>query len=271
MRAHQIMTKYVTTVTPHTSIEDAANIMLRCHLSGVPVVNDDGSLVGIVSESDFLRRSEIGTERKRSPLLRFFAGAGKLAAEFVHERGRKIEDVMTRDPVTVNEQAPLSELVELMEKHGIKRVPVMSGKVLVGIMSPVQIYCKPLPASRTKFRTQRPTTITFAGASSIPWKRTIGVRCGSVSSCATASCISAVLLPRSVQGRRPSSARRTSRASKRCTTTCAGSNRCREFIWNRQKMLRWRRPVDLRPAPPLKPQDKEIAVPRCERVLVCTS
>ena len=65
MRAHQIMTKFVTTVTPHTSIEAAANIMLRCHLSGLPVVNDDGSLVGIVSESDFLRRSEIGTGRKR--------------------------------------------------------------------------------------------------------------------------------------------------------------------------------------------------------------
>jgi len=75
MRAHQIMTKYVTTVTPHTSIREAANILLRCHLSGVPVVNDDGSLIGIVSESDFLRRGEIGTERKRSALLQFFAGA----------------------------------------------------------------------------------------------------------------------------------------------------------------------------------------------------
>lgn len=135
MRAHQIMTKYVTTVTPHTSIEDAANIMLRCHVSGVPVVDDDGALVGIVSESDFLRRSEIGTERKRSPLLRFFAGAGKLATEFVHERGRKVEDVMTRDPITVNEQTPLSDLVELMEKHGIKRLPVMSGRILVGIVT----------------------------------------------------------------------------------------------------------------------------------------
>ncbi len=135
MRAHQIMTKYVTTVTPHTSIQDAANIMLRCHLSGLPVVNDDGSLVGIVSESDFLRRSEIGTERKRSPLLRFFAGAGTLADEFVHQRGRKVEDVMTRDPVTVDEQTPLSELVDLMEKHGIKRLPVMSGKVMVGIVT----------------------------------------------------------------------------------------------------------------------------------------
>lgn len=135
MRAHQIMTKYVTTVTPHTSIQDAANIMLRCHVSGVPVVNDDGTLVGIVSESDFLRRSEIGTERKRSPLLRFFAGTGKLATEFVHERGRKVDDVMTPDPVTVNEQTPLGELVEIMEKRGIKRLPVMSGKVLVGIVT----------------------------------------------------------------------------------------------------------------------------------------
>jgi CBS domain-containing protein len=135
MRAHQIMTKYITTVTPHTSIEDAANIMLRCHLSGIPVVNDDGSLVGIVSESDFLRRSEIGTERKRSPLLRFFAGTGKLATEFVHQRGRKVEDVMTPDPITVNEQTPLSDLVELMEKRGIRRLPVMSGRVLVGIVT----------------------------------------------------------------------------------------------------------------------------------------
>lgn len=135
MRAHQIMTKYVTTVTPHTTIEDAANIMLRCHLSGVPVVNDEGSLVGIVSESDFLRRTEIGTERKRPAFLQFFASAGKLAADFVHERGRKVEDIMTRDPVTVTEQTPLSELVELMEKRGIKRLPVLSGKVMVGIVT----------------------------------------------------------------------------------------------------------------------------------------
>ena len=135
MRAHQIMTKYVTTVTPHTTIEDAANIMLRCHLSGVPVVNDEGSLVGIVSESDFLRRTEIGTERKRRAFLQFFTSAGKLAADFVHERGRKVEDIMTRDPVTVTEQTPLNELVELMEKRGIKRLPVLSGKVMVGIVT----------------------------------------------------------------------------------------------------------------------------------------
>jgi len=134
MRAHQIMTKNVITVTPRTSIEDAANIMLRNHISGLPVV-EDGKLAGIVSESDFLRRAEIGTGRKRSPFLQFLLGSGRAAADFVHERGRKIEDVMTLDPVTVEEEAPLEELVRLMEKKDIKRLPVMRGKDLVGIVT----------------------------------------------------------------------------------------------------------------------------------------
>ena len=66
MRSHQVMTKDCITVTPHTSIEDAAKIMLQNHISGLPVVDDDGTLVGVVSESDFLRRYEIGTGKKRS-------------------------------------------------------------------------------------------------------------------------------------------------------------------------------------------------------------
>jgi CBS domain-containing protein len=135
MRAHQIMTKDVITAGPHASILDAANIMLRCHLSGLPVLDEQGGLVGIVSESDFLRRGEIGTGRKRSAVLRFFAGAGGAAADFVHERGRKVEDVMTRDVITVDEQTPLDELVRLMEKNGIKRLPVMNGRNLVGIVT----------------------------------------------------------------------------------------------------------------------------------------
>ena len=135
MRAHQIMTKDVITVTPHTSIEDAAKIMLRTHISGLPVLDDAGKLVGIVSESDFLRRSEIGTGRKRPAWLQFLIGPGRAAADFVHERGRKIEDVMTENPVTVGEETPLEDLVRLMEKKGIKRLPVMSGNKLVGIVT----------------------------------------------------------------------------------------------------------------------------------------
>ncbi len=135
MRAHQIMTKDVITVTPHTTIETAAKIMLRTHISGLPVLDDAGNLVGIVSQSDFLRRNEIGTGRKRPSWLQFLIGQGKAAAEFVHERGRKVEDVMTTEPVTVTEDTPLEELVSLMEKKGIKRLPVMSGDVLKGIVT----------------------------------------------------------------------------------------------------------------------------------------
>ena len=135
MRAHQIMTKDVITVTPHTSIEEAARIMLRMHISGLPVLDDAGKLVGIVSESDFLRRSEIGTGRKRPAWLQFLIGPERAATDFVHERGRKVEDVMTKDPVTVSEETPLEELVRLMEKRGIKRLPVMSASRLIGIVT----------------------------------------------------------------------------------------------------------------------------------------
>jgi CBS domain-containing protein len=135
MRAHHIMTRDVITVTPHTSIEDAARIMLRIRISGLPVLNDAGRLVGIVSQSDFLRRSEIGTGRKRPAWLQFLTGPGKAAADFVRERGRKVEDVMTEDPITVDEETPLEDLVRLMERKGIKRLPVMSGNTLKGIVT----------------------------------------------------------------------------------------------------------------------------------------
>jgi CBS domain-containing protein len=135
MRAHHIMTKDVITVTPHTSIEDAAKIMLRTHISGLPVLDDAGKLVGMVSESDFLRRSEIGTGRKRPAWLQFLIGTGRAATDFVHERGRKVEDVMTENPITVDEDIPLEKLVRLMEKKGIKRLPVMSGNTIKGIVT----------------------------------------------------------------------------------------------------------------------------------------
>lgn len=135
MRAHQIMTKDCIAVTPHTTIEEAAKIMLKTHISGLPVMDDAGNLVGIVSESDFLRRNEIGTGRKRPTWLQFLLGPAKAASEFVQERGRKVEDVMTQDPITVSEETPLDELVRLMEKNDIKRLPVMSAKILKGIVT----------------------------------------------------------------------------------------------------------------------------------------
>lgn len=135
MRARHIMTKDVVAVTPHTTIEQAARIMLQMHISGLPVIDDAGNLVGMVSESDFLRRSEIGTGRRHAAWLKFFIGPARAAADFVHERGRKVADVMTKQVVSVQEDADLAGLVDLMEKNGIKRVPVMRGKAPVGIVT----------------------------------------------------------------------------------------------------------------------------------------
>lgn len=135
MRAHQIMTRQVVTVRPEATIVEAAGTMLQKHISGLPVVDAAGKLVGIVSEGDFIRRSEIGTQRKRGGFLKFLLGPGTSAAEFVQAQGRKVGDVMTREPLTVTEDTPLEEIVQLMEKNHVKRLPVMRGAEIVGIVS----------------------------------------------------------------------------------------------------------------------------------------
>jgi CBS domain-containing protein len=135
MRAHQVMTRPVVTVTPETTIVEAAKAMLRRHISGLPVVNAAGKLVGIVSEGDFIRRAEIGTRRKRGNLLKLILGPGKSAADFVHEHGRKIAEIMTPAPLTITEDTALDEIVQLMENRNVKRLPVMRGDQIVGIVS----------------------------------------------------------------------------------------------------------------------------------------
>lgn len=135
MRAHQIMTRTVITVSPETTIAEAANTMLQKHVSGLPVVDVSGKLVGIVSEGDFIRRSEIGTQRKRGRFLKFILGPGTAAADFVHEHGSKVAEIMTTEPVTITEDIPLEEIVRLMENNNVKRLPVMRGDKIVGIVS----------------------------------------------------------------------------------------------------------------------------------------
>lgn len=135
MRAHQIMTRKVVFVTPEHSVFQAANLMLRHQVSGLPVVDQTGVVVGIVSEGDFLRRSEIATPRKHNRLLNFIFGRGDAAEDYVRENGRKIFEVMTPTPITVSEDASLAEIVTVMERNHIKRVPVVSNGKLIGIVS----------------------------------------------------------------------------------------------------------------------------------------
>jgi CBS domain-containing protein len=134
MKARDIMTHCVISVSPNATILQAARTMLRHRISGLPVVDAD-TLVGILSEGDFLRRRETRTERRRSRWLEFLMGPGKIAAEYAHSHGSKVAEVMTTEVQTVNEDASLEDIVELMEKHRIKRVPVMHGGKMVGIIT----------------------------------------------------------------------------------------------------------------------------------------
>lgn len=135
MKAKDVMTRHVICVRPEASVREAVQLMLENKISGLPVVDNDGVLVGIVSEGDFLRRAETGTTRTRPRWLQFIAGPGKLADDYVHAHGRKVEEVMTGDVLTVIEDDPLENIVGLMEKYHVKRVPVMRGDRIAGIVT----------------------------------------------------------------------------------------------------------------------------------------
>jgi CBS domain-containing protein len=135
MNVLHIMTPRVVSVSPEDTVQNAIELMLKNRISGLPVVDRDQNLIGIVSEGDFLRRTEIGTERKRNRWLSLLLGPGRLANEYVHSHGRKIQEIMTRDPVTITEYTPLEDVARLMEKHHIKRLPVVRDNKLVGMVT----------------------------------------------------------------------------------------------------------------------------------------
>jgi cell division inhibitor SulA len=124
-------------------------------------VDAGGRLVGIVTEGDLLRRAETGTQRKRARWIEFLMSPGRLATEYVQTSGRKVSDVMTADVRTVTEDAPLEDIVHLMERHQIKRVLVARDGKLVGIvtranllhaLASVAAETKPGPTSDTSIR-----------------------------------------------------------------------------------------------------------------------
>jgi len=135
MKAENVMTRDVISIAPDATILQAARLMLQHHISGLPVVDKDGNLVGVLSEGDFLRRHETRTEYKRSRWLEFLMGPGRIAAEYSHSHGSKVSEVMTTNVQTVANDTALEDIVELMERKRIKRVPVMCGGQLVGIVT----------------------------------------------------------------------------------------------------------------------------------------
>jgi CBS domain-containing protein len=135
MKARGVMTPDVVSVDPDASVADAARLMLQRRISGLPVVDHAGELVGVITEGDFLRRVETGTQRRRSRWIEILLGPGQLAGEYVQTSGRKVHQVMTTDVQTATEDATLEEIVRIMERRRIKRVPILRGKKLVGIVT----------------------------------------------------------------------------------------------------------------------------------------
>jgi len=135
MQVRDVMTRNVIAAKADDSILSAARLMLQNRISGLPVRDASGALIGIVTEGDFLRRGELGTTKRRPRWVEFLLGPGKLAEEYVHQSGRKVSEVMTRNPHTVSEDDTLESVVTLMERYRVKRLPVMRDGRLVGIIS----------------------------------------------------------------------------------------------------------------------------------------
>jgi CBS domain-containing protein len=181
MKIADVMTRNVASVSKDASIREAAELMLAKNVSAVPVVDEERRVVGIVSEADLMRRAEIGTERQWSVWRRFAADPERSASEYLKTYGRRVEDVMTSPVVSVSEATALPDLVRVLERHKIKRVPVVRHGKLVGIVSRADLLrelvrrradasaAAPAPASDSEIRERIRKHVR-----SQPWRPTWG-------------------------------------------------------------------------------------------------
>ena len=135
MKAEDVMTRDVISIDPNATVLQAARLMLQHHISGLPVIDGNSNLVGVLSEGDFLRRRETKTERRRSRWLEFLMGPGRVADEYTHSHGNRVSEVMTAEVQTVEQDTALEDIVDMMERRRIKRVPVVCGGQVVGIIT----------------------------------------------------------------------------------------------------------------------------------------
>jgi CBS-domain-containing membrane protein len=149
MNAADIMVSDVITVQSSGTVREAAEILLRNRISAMPVVDDSGKLVGMISEGDLIRHADAGTAHERPGWLRLLMGRGGLAAEFVKENSRAVADVMTREVVSAAPATPVADIATLLERHRIKRVPVVDNGKIVGIVSRANLI-QALAAFRNK-------------------------------------------------------------------------------------------------------------------------
>jgi len=135
MRAIDVMVRDVVTVRADTDVADAIKLLGEHDVSALPVVDAGGHVIGIISEADLIHRVELGTEKHRPWWLEAVTGASALAEDFAKSHGKKVEELMTREVVSADEDTPLSEIAALLERKRIKRVPILRHGKLVGMVS----------------------------------------------------------------------------------------------------------------------------------------
>jgi CBS domain-containing protein len=135
MKAADVMVHDVITVKPDDDVGHAVKLLLDNDISALPVVGDDGQVVGVLSEADLVHREEIGTEKRHPWWLEAVMPASRLAAEFAKSHGHRVDEVMTVGAVTADEDTSLGEIATLLERHRIKRIPILRDGKLVGIVS----------------------------------------------------------------------------------------------------------------------------------------
>ena len=125
MKAMDVMVRDVVTVKPDDAVANAIKLLAEHDVSALPVVDDDGRVIGVISEADLVHREEIGTEKHRPWWLEALTPASTLAEDFAKSHGRRIDEIMSTKVVSASEETPLGEIATLLEKHRIKRVPIL--------------------------------------------------------------------------------------------------------------------------------------------------
>jgi CBS domain-containing protein len=135
MRVRDVMTYGAIGVPETATLAEAIETMLRSRVSALFAFDADHALVGVLSEGDLLRRAELGTDRKRPRWVELLLSGGRLAESYAHTHGRKVGEIMTAKVVTISEDADLSEAVDLIIHRRVKRLPVLRGEAVVGVVS----------------------------------------------------------------------------------------------------------------------------------------
>jgi CBS domain-containing protein len=135
MKAMDVMVRDVVTVKPEADVASAIKLLVSHDISALPVVDDEGNVLGVISEADLVRRAEIGTEKERPWWLEALTPGSTLSTEFAKAHGRRVIEIMSRQVISATEDASLGEIATLLERHRIKRIPILRDGKLVGIVS----------------------------------------------------------------------------------------------------------------------------------------